>query len=347
MAKNKSGKNVPRKKKAAQQELAEASTRKKEILRIANVLIVLAFVGYLLIQGHKLAGKPAFTETKPPGSSLESPPLLTIITDSKCKPCSIAPVVDDVAFYFPDIEVSLVEHDSPEGKALIEELGIIAVPAYVFDEKITGAGNYSMLKDEFEPNNGRYLLGRDVNLASRFLQTPGIEGAPTLGREDAPVTVIIYNDFKCKYCRDFVLRSLPYIQHNYVKPGNMRLVFKNLPLDENPQSVKAAEAVLCAHDQGKFMEMHNMLFMRHWEWYWADDPVDAFLEFGSELGLTDEFKACLLDSKHAGDVKKDVEEGRRFGLYAVPAFFFDDWFFEGLVDPADFGQLYSQKIFMD
>ncbi|MDA1316639.1 MAG: thioredoxin domain-containing protein [bacterium] len=85
-----------------------------------------------------------------------------------------------------------------------------------------------------------------------------VGNSPFTGPKDAPVTILEYSDFECPFCA----RAFGTIQQlKAAYPKEVKIVFKQLPLTQiHPNAQKAAEASLCAQDQGKFWEMHDKLF---------------------------------------------------------------------------------------
>lgn len=89
--------------------------------------------------------------------------------------------------------------------------------------------------------------------------------------------------------------------------GKIRYIFLDFPLGFHKQAFKAAEAGACAGDQGKFWEMHDMLF----ENQKAITPEDL-VKYAEKLGLDmSKFKECLDSGKHADEIKKDMSEGQK------------------------------------
>src|SRR5690349_18876426 len=85
--------------------------------------------------------------------------------------------------------------------------------------------------------------------------------SPALGRRDAPVTIVEFSDYECPFCRQFVSATLPTLKSTYVDAGKVRYVFRDFPLEQlHPHARKAAEAAHCAGEQGKYWEMHDLLF---------------------------------------------------------------------------------------
>ena len=85
--------------------------------------------------------------------------------------------------------------------------------------------------------------------------------SPVLGKADAPITIVEYSDFECPFCGRFFTQTIPSLKRDYVDTGKARFAYKQFPLTSiHPKAQGAAEASLCAHEQGKFWEMHDRMF---------------------------------------------------------------------------------------
>ena len=80
------------------------------------------------------------------------------------------------------------------------------------------------------------------------------------GNTDAKVTVIEFSDFQCPFCKQHVEETQPALDEEFVDSGKVMWVFKHFPLSIHPQAPAAGAAAECAADQGKFWEMHELLF---------------------------------------------------------------------------------------
>lgn len=139
---------------------------------------------------------------------------------------------------------------------------------------------------------------------------------PTLGSEDAPVTIIQFSDFQCPFSRRYFSETEQLILSAY--GDQVRYVFRDFPLTSiHPQAEKAAEAAQCAFDQGKFWEYHGMLFQNQ-----GALDADSLKSYAATLGLDQTaFNLCIDSGKYAEEVAKDIADGRSYGVLGSPTFF--------------------------
>jgi protein-disulfide isomerase len=145
---------------------------------------------------------------------------------------------------------------------------------------------------------------------------------PTRGPKDAPVTIVEFSDFECPYC-GAAHDTVEQVMNTYA--GKVRLVYRQFPLSFHPHAEKAAEASLCAADQGKFWEYHEVLFKNQKKLDLPDLKAHA-----GEVGMdAQKFGQCL----ESGDKKKSVDVDQQAGLAAgvggTPAFFINGIFLNG------------------
>jgi protein-disulfide isomerase len=108
----------------------------------------------------------------------------------------------------------------------------------------------------------------------------------------------------------------------YIKSGQVQYVFRNFPLySSHPQAQKAAEAAECAGEQGKYWEMHDLLFESQDQWSGQQGAEAIFKGLAGELGLEQaRFDACLDGGTYAEKVGADYQEGVAAGVSGTPAF---------------------------
>jgi protein-disulfide isomerase len=138
--------------------------------------------------------------------------------------------------------------------------------------------------------------------------------APVRGPKNAPVSLIVFSDFQCPFCKR-VEPTLSQIEKEY--PGKVKVLWKNMPLDMHPNAKPAAIASVAAGEQGKFWEMHDKLF----ENQHALDRA-SLEKYAQDLGLDmAKFRADLDDPKIAAKVQSDMNEGSALKVDGTPATF--------------------------
>ena len=141
-----------------------------------------------------------------------------------------------------------------------------------------------------------------------------LAGAPARGPEAARVTIVEFSDFQCPFCRAGA-NALNEIAKAY--PNDVRLVFKQFPLESHSEAAIAAEASLAAHAQGKFWEMHDRIFAN------PRSLTEANLvAWAKEFGLdAARFKSDLTSHKYQNTVQNEVREGLDAGVQGTPTVF--------------------------
>jgi len=121
------------------------------------------------------------------------------------------------------------------------------------------------------------------------------------------------------------VQTLPTIMDEYIDKGTVKLVFRDFPIQSiHPNAVPASVAAECANEQGKFEEMYDALFEKQKEWnnQETNKALDLFSQYASEMQLGQkEFDSCLKNGKYIEEIKKDLDDGRAYGISGTPGFF--------------------------
>jgi Na+/H+ antiporter NhaA len=162
----------------------------------------------------------------------------------------------------------------------------------------------------------RTVLGeRDENEPTELEQPVDVHRDHILGPVGAPLTVVEYGDFECPYCGS-AAHSISELRERF--GDQLRYVFRHLPLvDVHPHAELAAEAAEAAAAQGKFWEMHDVLFNNH-EQLLLEDLVG----YAAGIGLdVEEFTRALTQGRHEKHVRGDALGADASGAPGTPAFY--------------------------
>ncbi len=136
------------------------------------------------------------------------------------------------------------------------------------------------------------------------------------GQSAAKLAVIEFSDFQCPFCGRYARDTYPALQKEFVETGKVKYAFRHLPLESiHPFAFKAAEAGECARAQGKFWEMHDLLF--------ANQQALAqvnLVQYAQTIGLeAQKFQTCM-DGRTAARIREDQAEAARLGARSTPTF---------------------------
>ncbi|HEU5012491.1 MAG TPA: thioredoxin domain-containing protein [Roseiflexaceae bacterium] len=151
-----------------------------------------------------------------------------------------------------------------------------------------------------------------------------LDSFPSKGNANAPVTVVEYGDFQCPSCGAFANYVEPSIDQQYIQPGKVRFVFHDFPLTQHLNAVPAAEAARCAADQGKFWEMHKLLFANQAQWSEISRPLPMFDAYAREIGLDmSTFDQCFNSEKYKPAILAAQQDAINAQIDATPTFVID------------------------
>ncbi len=141
----------------------------------------------------------------------------------------------------------------------------------------------------------------------------------TMGRADAPVTILVFEDYLCPHCAEFATRIEPVIEKQLVETGKAKLVYHDYPLQPETGSFLAARAARCADDQGRFWDYQQVLFRTQATWGNAPDKEPALVQAAKGIGLdARKFQRCLDSDAHADQVTADLDLARALGIGGTP-----------------------------
>ncbi len=156
---------------------------------------------------------------------------------------------------------------------------------------------------------------------------PNTDGL-SVGDADAPVVIDMFEDFQCPACKSFTENIETLVIENLVATGKARYVFHNYPfldgdsVGSRGESDQAANASMCADEQGKFWEMHSIIYAN-----WNQENQGAYSDprlraMAQSLGLDmDAFNECFDANKYKEDIQTDFDLGDEMGVSGTPTVF--------------------------
>jgi len=135
------------------------------------------------------------------------------------------------------------------------------------------------------------------------------------GNMHAAIELVEYGDYQCPHCG----RAYPIVKKLQKELGDkLKFVFRNFPLAEiHPEAVRAAVASEAAALQGKYWEMHDIIFENQ-----ETLSEEAFIQFAEELGMdSKQFRKDMAKKELLEKTEADFESGIRSGVNATPTFF--------------------------
>ncbi len=154
---------------------------------------------------------------------------------------------------------------------------------------------------------------------------------PTPPSDESPLKIIIYTDFQCGACEKLHSEVEPELRQRYVATGKAQIEIR-LVGAMSPDSMRAAEAALCAGDQGRFLEYQDALF-RAWREEEEDIAVfsvEALTSLAAALNLDQAaFTSCLNSEAKEAEVEENMNMAQTDGVSTLPAFLVGDFKIEG------------------
>src|SRR5258706_6017671 len=148
-------------------------------------------------------------------------------------------------------------------------------------------------------------------------------GEPMRGRADAPVTVVMFCDFQCLHCAE----ASPVVdQLVSAYASDLRLVYRHFPIERtHADAGRAAEASMCALEQGRFWDMYHSMLANQ-----SELDLSGLIRQAGDLGLDSRtFSTCLQSGRHRAEWRRDQMDGAALGVSGTPTFFVNGAFMEG------------------
>ena len=198
----------------------------------------------------------------------------------------------------------------------------------------------------FRASGKQYFLDmEELGLSSgKYLSVPYVtDESVIIGNRNALLTVVIYSDFQCDFCGGFHKNQIKKLMDIY---GNRAIfVFKALPIDTHPKAPLLAQASLCAHEQGKYLEYADALYSKQTDLMHRQNTKQELKNISWMAKLNwKSFSDCLDQERFAGQVAEEAAEARSLGITATPAIFIGNRLISGAVEYDTLRQMMDEAL---
>jgi len=168
-----------------------------------------------------------------------------------------------------------------------------------------------------------------------------------LGSPAAPIEIIEFADFECPGCGQFANLTEPDIRTRMINTGQVRVRFMDFPLPIHKNTWDASLAASCANEQGKFWEMHDLIFQNQdrWNGEATSRPRGPLGDLAKSLGLDmTKYGSCMDTEKYRANVQANLKEGERRMVNQTPTFVIGDQMIPGAIPFDQFKKLVDAEL---
>ncbi len=191
------------------------------------------------------------------------------------------------------------------------------------------------------------LLIYRTNSVSQVVADPALlitDSSHMTGKKDAKVNIVEFGDYQCPAC-GYANPIVEKLIEAYKDNPNVNFVFRNFPLPQHSNALISAEAAEAAGAQGKFWEMHNMIYSGQNDWSVSTKALEIFTGYAQKLGLdVKAFTDAVSQNKFQDVITKDRSDGNALGINATPTFFVSGEKIEGILSFDDFKKKIDGKL---
>ncbi len=167
------------------------------------------------------------------------------------------------------------------------------------------------------------------------------DNAPSLGDTNAPVTIIIFSDFQCSYCKKFHKKIYPKLKTHYIHTGLVRIVYRNLPSSMHENAFKAAEIAECAHEQDLFWNIFDLLH----KYAYRINDMDFISKIPDSILFDNEqIKKCIASRKYKEEIYNDIEDAYTAEIKGTPTFVINNKLYPGFKSWESFKKIIEQEL---
>jgi len=139
---------------------------------------------------------------------------------------------------------------------------------------------------------------------------------PSLGSNNAKVTVVEFTDYQCPFCSRFEQSTFKQLKQKYIDTGKVRWVVLDMPLSFHKEAQLASQAAHCANEQDKFWELRELFFQNQ-----KQLQPEHIARYAKQAGIqTEAFNQCINSNRYQQAIERDIAEAQKQRITGTPTF---------------------------
>jgi protein-disulfide isomerase len=160
------------------------------------------------------------------------------------------------------------------------------------------------------------------------------------GQDDAPLRMVMFSSYKCKFCTLFFNEVFPKIKEQYIAPGDLKMVLKFIDLREEPDMMRAIQAAVCINKFSNFEKFHELLLLNSNIVHTRDFQflLDDFLAENTDIAQ------CMVNHNSYEYIRNNNKEFRQLEFSGTPTFVINKQIFTGYRDFEHFNNILKRAL---
>lgn len=245
-----------------------------------------------------------------------------------------------------DIKDQDIENlENKSSRSIVPWLVVILIAAWIIAIGILGAGwliSKELSKSNLQGSNS--ITDQSIDPITTPINIDLPDNKLLQGNADSKVTVIEFADFQCPYCKQWHDEIYPKLKSEFIDSSKIKFAFWDLAF-LGDESVKSAEAALCANEQEKFWQYHDYLYS-HQKGENQGTFADVNLKvFARDLGLdVKKFNTCFDSRTYKTAVEESTNKAGEYGVNSTPTIFINGLKFEGVMPWENYKQVIESEL---
>ena len=184
-------------------------------------------------------------------------------------------------------------------------------------------------------------FSKNDTLRTQLSQKPPVSSFDIVwGSANAPLTMIIYSSYQCKFCTLFFKETFPDLKQKYVDTGRLRIILKLVDLREIPEMMQAIQATVCINQFSDFEKFHDLLLTNHKVVYTKEFKIllDDFIAANPDIAQ------CLIEHNNYRYVHQNNNEFREYNFSGTPTFVIGNEVYSGFRKPEWFEDIFQNQL---